>query len=44
MSVGGPIATDLDRCLQAWGEGLDGREQQLLGNLVGLAAAGTQAE
>ena len=30
--------------LQAWGESLDGREQQLLGNLVGLAAAHTQAE
>ena len=30
--------------LQAWGESLDGREQELLGNLVGLAAAHTQAE
>lgn len=29
--------------LQAWGEGLDGREQQLLGNLVSLAATHTPA-
>ena len=29
--------------LQAWGESLDGREQELLGSLVGLAAAHTPA-
>ena len=28
---------------QAWGESLDGREQELLGSLVGLAAAHTTA-
>ena len=30
--------------LQAWGDDLPEREQQLLGNLVGRAAAYTQAE
>ncbi len=30
--------------LQAWGDGLPEREQQLLGNLVGRAAAHTQGE
>ena len=30
--------------LQAWGESLDGREQELLGSLVRLAAAGRQSE
>ena len=30
--------------LQAWGDGLPEREQQLLGSLVGRAAAHTQAE
>ena len=30
--------------LQAWGESLPEREQQLLGNLVGLAVERTQAE
>ena len=30
--------------LQAWGDGLPEREQQLLGNLIGLAAASPRAE